>query len=147
MFNGTGIPAFVYDSVIVELPRPIKDGRESSYTPTQDPYENIDGDLIYLEPRTWRYEAELEFSCLSTTIINKLLEIKNKGATMKFVPHVDVPQIAYEVIIDTAKPTDEVDKDGFKLVVRSKKLITKIPTLDNMISCFQFNHVIVYNGG
>lgn len=147
MYNGSGVPAFVYAGAKTELPRPIKDGRDSAYTPSQEPFENLDDELVYIEPRTWRYSAELEFASLSATTINTLLEIKNKAATMKFIPHIDVPQIAFDVIIDTAEPSDEVTKDGFKLVVRSKKLITKIPTRDNMITCFRVNSVIIHSGG
>lgn len=46
MFNGTGVPAIVYKGEIIELPRPKADGRESNYEPLNDPYENLDGELI-----------------------------------------------------------------------------------------------------
>lgn len=147
MFNGTGVPAIVYNGVITELPHPKMDGRESEYTPLSEPYENLDGDLIPPDPREWRFEAELNFVKLDTVVINKLIEIYNKTAVVKYVPHIDVPQIAYLVIVDEAKPSDQVFKDGFKLKVRSQKPVKKIPTIDNMISCFQYNRVIVYNGG
>jgi hypothetical protein len=147
MFNGTGVPAIVYKGEIIELPRPKADGRESNYEPLNDPYENLDGELVPPDPREWRFEAEYEFASLSSSVINKLTEIYNKTAAVKFVPHIDVPQIAYVVLIDDVKPSDQVYKDGFKLKMRSQKPVKKLPTIDNMISCFQFNHVIVYNGG
>jgi hypothetical protein len=147
MFNGTGVPAIVYKGEIIELPHPKADGRESNYEPLNEPYENLDGELVPPDPREWRYVAEYDFARLTTSVINKLTEIYNKTSAVKFVPHIDVPQIAYIVLLDEAKPSDQVYKDGFKLKMKSKKPVKKIPTIDNMISCFQFNHVIVFNGG
>lgn len=146
MINGSGVPAIIYNGAVVQLPRPKEGGRESEFTPMNEPYENLDGELVPPETPEWRFEAEYNFAKITNSIIDTLITVYNKKIPVKFVPHIDVPQIAYIVIIDEAKPSDEVYKDGFKLVMRSQKPVRKIPTVDNMISCFQYNHVIVYGG-
>jgi len=147
MYKGTGVPAFAYNGNIIELPRPKAGGRDNNYSQIGESYESIDGQLIPPDPREWRYIAKFEFSKLSNDVINQIIEIYNKSATIKFIPHIDVPQIAYKVILEKVQPSDEVYKDGLVVEMKSQNVVRKIPTIDNMISCFQYNRVIVFNGG
>ncbi|MDZ7795514.1 MAG: hypothetical protein U5N56_00010 [Candidatus Marinimicrobia bacterium] len=146
MYRGSGVPAIVYNKTVIELPRPIMDGRENPFTPITEAYENIDGELVMSDKRQWRYEPKFEFAKVGNDIINWLMEIYNRTAVVKFVPHIDVPQVAFMVLLEVVDPSDEVYKDGLILEMRSEKPLGKIPTIDNMLSCFQFNRVISHGG-
>jgi hypothetical protein len=146
MYRGSGVPAIVYNKEVIVLPRPIVDGRDNPFTPITKVYENIDGQLVSDDKRKWRYEPKFEFAKVDQAVINTLLEIYNKTSVVKFIPHIDVPQIAYMVVLEKVDPSDEVHKDGLVLEMRSEKPVGKIPTIDNMISCFQFNRVISHGG-
>ncbi|MDZ7821576.1 MAG: hypothetical protein U5N26_07050 [Candidatus Marinimicrobia bacterium] len=146
MYRGSGVPAIVYENEVIKLPRPIMDGRENPFTPITEAYENIDGELVMSDKRQWRYEPKFEFAKVDSDTINWLMEIYNKTAVVKFVPHIDVPQVAFMVLLEVVDPSDEVYKDGLILEMRSEKPLGKIPTIDNMLSCFLFNRVISHGG-
>lgn len=145
MYRGSDVPAIVYGGTVIQLPRVVKEGRDNPFTPMNEPYENIDGQLVMDDKRQWRYEGKFEFAKVSTSILNTLTEIYNKTAVVKFVPHIDVPQIAYMVVLERVDPTDEVHKDGLILEMRSEKPVNKIPTVDNMISCMQVSRIISHD--
>lgn len=147
MFRGSGVPAIIYKRQIIELPHPAMGGRENPFVPLTEPYEDLDGKLVFGEDREWRLEAKYTFVLVDTDKINLLSEIYNKSVPVKFVPHIDVPQVAYMVILDDISPSDEVHKDGLVIEMRSQKPVTKIPTADNMLSCLQFTKITVYDGG
>lgn len=148
MYRGVANPAIVFEGQRVDLPNPKKDGRKEQYEPAWKTYENIDGEILTGTNHKWRFIAEYEFGKVEQNILDTLIAIYNRSLVVKLIPHSDVPQIAYWVIIEEIDPAaleGRINIDTVKIKVRGRNLVCKIPTQDNMYGIIQFNRVIKYS--
>jgi len=146
MWLGSEPPVLVYDERVVQLPTPARNGRKERYVPVGKVYENILGELVPRE-RKWRFEAEYEFGVMSEELVDLLLEVYNRSAVVKWIPHGDFPQVAHRCLLVEVEPRSVeglVRFDTVRIKVRSKALLDKIPTVNALFGCFRFNMVGVY---
>jgi len=145
MYRGVGNPVIIYGGQRVDLPSPKKGGRKETFEPAWKTYENIDGEILTGTDHKWRFVGEYEFGKVGQSVLDTLLSCYNRSLVVKLVPHSDVPIVAYQVIIEEINPDSLeglIDVDTVKIKVKSKGLVSKIPTIDNMISSIQFNRII-----
>lgn len=144
-YRGVGRPIIIYEGQTVNLPSPKKGGRKETYEPAWKTYENIDGEILTGTNHKWRFLGEYEFGKVEQSVLDTLISIYNKSIVVKFIPHSDVPAVAYQVIIEEIDPSaldGRIVVDTVKIKVKSKSLVSKIPTLDNMIGSIQFTKII-----
>jgi len=144
-YRGVGNPAIIYEGERVDLPSPKKGGRKETYEPAWKTYENIDGEILSGTNHKWRFVGEYEFGKVEQSDLDTLLSIYNQSSVVKLIPHSDVPVVAYQVIIEEIDPSvidGRINIDTVKIKVKSKSLVSKIPTLDNMVGSIQFTKVI-----
>jgi len=142
-YRGSGVPKFGTLGASYSMPAPIKGGRNETFEPIQEVYENILNKLIPGE-RVLRFVGEYEFSIVPNATLNLLTAVYNYGRTMMWAPHADVDKIRYQVIIDDFKiiPVNGlIDYDGVKLKVRAITVTNMIPNPDNM---FRLGHSYPY---
>lgn len=145
MYRGVGNPVIIYDGQRVDLPSPKKGGRKETFEPAWKTYENIDGEILTGTDHKWRFVGEYEFGKVGQSVIDALLSIYNRSLVVKLIPHSDIPIVAYQVIIEEINPDSLeglIGVDTVKIKVKSQGLVSKIPTIDNMISSIQFNRII-----
>jgi len=145
---GEGAPVLVWEGYTIELPKPRKGGRRERFVKINPVYENILGELISTENR-WRFEGEYEFGYVDPGILDTLFDIYNKTATVKWIPHNDLPAVAFQCIIDDIEPDSLkgiIRLDTVKIKVKSKFLLTKIPTMNALYGCFRCNYIGVKEG-
>jgi hypothetical protein len=144
-YRGVGSPIIIFNGVQVNLPSPKKGGRKETYEPVWKTYENLDGEILTGTNHKWRFVGEYEFGKVEQSVLDTLISIYNQSIVVKFIPHSDVPAVAYQVIIEEIDPSaldGRIVVDTVKIKVKSKSLVSKIPTLDNMIGSIQFTKVI-----
>jgi hypothetical protein len=142
-YRGTGAPKFGTLGASYTMPIPIKGGRNETFEPIQDVYENIEHKLIPAE-RVLRFVGEYEFSEVPTATLSLLIAVYNYGRTMMWAPHGDLDKIRYEVIVEEFKviPINGlIDFDGLTMKLRALAVINMIPTSDNI---FRLNHRYPY---
>jgi hypothetical protein len=99
-------------------------------------YTNIDGENIKGE-RKWRYKKKYGWLKLDSTLYDILVTLYNSGQPVTWFPHSDVTFLGYKVHIEdlTLVPYDGlVSIDDVSFTVESVSPVTKIPSLDNMIT-------------
>ncbi|MDD5231029.1 MAG: hypothetical protein PHC43_06830 [Candidatus Marinimicrobia bacterium] len=147
-YRGVGNPAIIYEGKRVDLPSPKKGGRKESYEPAWKTYENIDGEILTGTNHKWRFVGEYEFGKVDQNVLDTLIEIYNKSLVVKLIPHSDVVVVAYRVIVEEINPEaldGRIGIDTVKIKVKSRELVSKIPTLDNMIKGYMFTRICRYN--
>ncbi len=138
MYRGKGSPAIHWRGVTYTLPKVLRNERKEEYEPQEEPFLNIDGELINDSP-LFRFKGGYKFAPMSSTLLDVLITIRNLGGPVKFLPHVDFPVVAYDIIVDhvSGDPRDGIiNHDQVTLKIRSQKLVRKIPTIDNMIGTY-----------
>jgi|GEM_PF-2627995 len=144
-YRGVGNPVIIYEGQRVDLPSPKKGGRKETYEPAWKTYENIDGEILTGTNHKWRFVGEYEFGKVDQNVLDTLIEVYNKSIVVKLIPHSDVAIVAYRVIIEEINPdTIEglINIDTVRIKVKSRELVSKIPTLDNMIGGILFTKTI-----
>ena len=142
-YRGTGVPKFGTLGASYSMPAPVKGGRNETFEPIQEVYENILNKLIPGE-RVLRFVGEYEFSTVPDATLQLLITAYNMGRTIMWAPHADLDKLRYEVIIDELKivPVNGlIDYDGLQLKVRAIPVTNMIPTADNM---FRLGHSYPY---
>ena len=144
-YTGSKGPVVVYyndvtnmeNPIKVELPQVDKGKRQELYEDVSERYENINGSFISGPPQ-WRFKATYEFSNVVGSHIDTLIDIFNRSTITKLIPHKDFPMIAYNCVIDDLQvlPRDGyIMKDNVKIEFTSKDIVTKRPSIDNLIGC------------
>jgi len=147
MYRGSGPPAFRWNKQLWQLPRVLRNERKEKFEPLSKVYENIDEELIPGDPR-FRFQAEYKFAPMSSSLVDVLVTIYNRGGTIRWIPHSDFSVVAYDAIIEDISPEP---KDGLSVIdqvhlkIKSKKPVKKIPTVDNMLGCVLLTRVCLIN--
>jgi len=146
-YRGVGNPVIIYNGQRVDLPNPKKGGRKERYEPAWKTFENIDGVILTENLHKWRFVAEYEFGNVVQNVLDTLIEIYNKSIAVKLIPHSDITMVAYQVIIEEISPETIdglINIDTVKIKIKSREMVNKIYTIDNMIGGILFTRVIKF---
>ena len=159
MYRGSGSPQIRkknLDGTIastIDLPSPVKGGRNENWVNTTEVHENIDGQLLAGAPQ-FRFEADYEFGLIygqngdTTTVqgglIDAISELYNQGISFNLVPHKDMKFVNYDVIVEELeipKLDGIVFNNTLKVKFKGVKYVKAIPTIDNMLGCVFYNRI------
>jgi len=133
-YRGTGVPKFGTGGLSYSMPAPVKGGRNETFEPIQEVYENILHKLIPGE-RVLRFVGEYEFSIVPDATLQLLITAYNMGRTIMWAPHADIDKIRYHVVVEDleVKPINGlIDYDGLSIKVRALSVTNMIPISDNI---------------
>jgi len=145
MYRGKEPPAIVLDNgEILNLPKPTRDGRDEKYIPVGQEYENIDGEII-TKRKGYRFEAEYKFHNFDPNVLEDIIDLYNEKTEIVFIPFSDLPAVRYLCKIDDLQVQSTYSFiDSVTIKIKSKKIIPKIPTTDNMYGVFICYRIIKY---
>ena len=130
-------PSDMSNATKIELPQVDKGKRKETYEDVSERYENINGTFISGPPQ-WRFKAEYEFTTITGTMVDSLIDVFNRSTSIKLIPHKDFAMINYSCVVDDLQvlPKDGyVMKDVLNIKFTSVNIVTSRPSIDNLIGC------------
>jgi hypothetical protein len=135
MYNGKDSPICIIRDTVYNLPSPITSSRpEFPYTDETVYIKNIYEKIISIKPIIY-FEDTYIFAELTNNQFHQLVQAKNEGLTVIWIPYSDQPSLRFKCHIIDVRDIPVGGTSRFKHIkvhVRGIENIKKIPTTDNM---------------